>query len=134
VRPQDKHCFAFCTSCMRCDRKGSSACPKPNSCSGHIETEQGHSWDPHDRDDYCRCKEGVLQIRLKAGGLVQRRYLSSPFKADIKTDAVTADERDWNAYIAEQRELRDDPTFDGLMFDDGSRGVTDWMNNARRGQ
>lgn len=131
LRPQEKFCFLICSSCYRCEKKGSSACPQPNSCSGHVETDEGHNWDSRDRDDYCRCKEGVLQVRLKNGMMVQRRFQSSPFAAEVKTDAISEDERDWNAYIDEQRELRDDPTFDGLAFDDGSTGVTDWMRNAR---
>jgi hypothetical protein len=132
--PQDKSCFIACASCYRCEKKGSSACPSSWNCSGHIEVTGGHPWDPYDRDDYCRCKEGILQIRLKSGRLVQRRFLSSPFADHVQTDAETTDERDWNAYIDQQRELRDDPTFDGLTFSDGSRGVTDWMRNARKGR
>ncbi len=134
LRPREKHCFSFCPSCMRCNAKGSSVCPKRSGgCSGHIETDEGHNWDPYDIDDTCRCVEGVLQIRLKRGDLVKRRFNSNPFAAEVKTDAISEDERDWNAYIDEQRELRDDPFFDGLQFDDGSGGVTDWMNNVRKG-
>lgn len=133
VRPQERPCFEVCRSCFRCDAKGSRDCPHPYSCSGHIETPKGHKWSDDDIDDQCRCKEGVIQVRLKDGRLVRRRYLSSPFETKVMTDAETQDDRDWNAYVDEQRELRDDPFFDPLTFD-GHGSVTDWMRNARTGR
>lgn len=132
-RPQEKHCFVACKACMRCDRKGKAGCPSPYTCSGHVEIPGGHPWDSYDRDDECRCKEGVLQIRLKSGGFVRRRYLSSPFGGSIQTDAETQDDRDWNSYVDEQRELLNDPFFDPLTFG-GQGSVTDWMRNARAGK
>lgn len=92
----------------------------------------GHRWDSGDRDDACRCKEGILQMRLKSGRLVKRKYESSPFGGSVKTDVETQDERDWNSYVADQRELRDDPEYDPIRFDDGS-GASSLSPRARGG-
>lgn len=132
-RPQEKSCFSLCLSCFRCEKKGTNACPAAYSCSGHIETDEGHDWDKYDRDDECRCKEGIMQVRLKSGNLVRRKFLSSPFESTVKTDAISQDESDWNAYLQEKREFLGDESFDPLQFEDGSGSVSDWVNNSRGG-
>jgi len=73
-----------------------------------------------------------MQIRLKSGRLVRRRFTSSPFGGKVSTDAETQDDRDWNSFISDQRELRDDPFFDPMRFNDGT-SITDWQKNARNG-
>jgi len=54
-----------------------------------------------------------------------KQFLSSPFKGQVVTDAVTNDEEDWKQYVTEQRERLNDPTFDPVTLDDGT-STLDW--------
>lgn len=103
----EQSCFKLCRSCGRCDSKGKWA--KCNSCNGRSTRER-----PADRDDYCRCTEGIMQLVTKNGRFIQRKFLSDPFAGRVITDAETEDERDWNTYLAEKREQLDDPTYDPI--------------------
>lgn len=120
MRPQEKSCFVGCRACMRCEKKSSGQCPSPYSCSGHVEVQGGHSWDRYDRDDECRCSEGILKIRRKNGQLVMTRYSKNPFQAIATREHITQDERDWNQYLQNAREELDDELYDPLIFDDGT--------------
>lgn len=124
--PVSRGCWEPCSSCFRCDKRGSSACPLPNGCSGRPDKEGMRI--PHP-DDLCQCKQGVLRWVTKEGRVIIRRFESSPFKGSVKTDAQTEDERDWNAFISEKREQLNDPTWDPVQFSDGT-SITDWTNNA----
>ena len=125
--PVTRSCWTPCPSCYRCEKRGSSACPLPNLCSGRPDKEGMR--DPHP-DDFCQCKEGVLRWRTKEGRVIIRQFKSSPFKSNIMTDAVSEDERDWNSFVKEKREQFNDPSYDPLKFTDGG-SVTDWMNKDR---
>lgn len=127
--PSELPCWSSCLSCYRCEDKGKYE--KCNRCSGRHDPDMRR--DPYYIDDRCRCKEGVLQYRLKSGAMIMKRFLSSPFKAKVVTDAETQDEADWNQYVSEQREKYNDPTFDPVRFDDGS-STLDWTNKNRGGQ
>jgi hypothetical protein len=52
----------------------------------------------------------------KDGKLVVRRFMSNPFKSEVKTDAVSEDEKDWNAYLYERREQLNDPEWDPIVI------------------
>lgn len=126
--PSTLPCWSTCSSCFRCEDKGKYA--QCNRCSGRHDTEGQR--DPYDHDDRCRCKEGVLQYRLKNGQMIKRNFQSDPFKGKVMTDAQSADERDWESYVNEQRERLNDPDFDPIQFDDGT-STTDFTDKARRG-
>jgi hypothetical protein len=92
---------------MRCAEKGRrSEC---NGCSGRLDITGQRI--PHS-DDYCQCSEGIMRWMTKEGQLAVRRYQSSPFKAEVKIDAVSEDERDWNNYLQERKEFLNDPEYD----------------------
>lgn len=113
--PVERSCWVACPSCFRCEKKGTTACPLPNSCSGR--PDKLGIREPHP-DDFCDCKNGVMRWITKEGRLIVRRYQSSPFTNNIMTDAETEDERDWNAYVREKREQFDDPTYDPVRIVD----------------
>lgn len=129
-------CWEPCPSCGRCESKGDSrGCPKQNTCSGRAgKSRIMQVPDPYDRDDYCRCAEGVLQYRVQSGPkrglLVIRRFKSSPYGGSIKTDAISKDESDWMAYLDEQRERLNDEAWDPIQFEDGS-STSDRARRAR---
>lgn len=104
--PMQKSCFRQCGSCLRCQNKGMKTECDP--CSGR--PDEGGERIPH-TDDFCDCRNGVMRWMTKEGQLIVRRYGSNPYKAEVKTDAVTADEHDWNAYLNERREKLNDPTW-----------------------
>ena len=106
----DRWCFRLCTSCARCSDRGTRA--KCVGCNGRNDPYRERP--PHP-DDYCRCSEGILQIRHKSGRIIQRRFESNPFKANVQTDAETQDERDWNQFLNEKREILDDPTWNPIQ-------------------
>jgi len=119
--PSTLPCWSACASCFRCEDKGKyDACGR---CSGRHDPEGRR--DPYDHRDLCRCKEGILQYRVKDGRFIVKQFLSSPFKGQVVTDAVTNDEEDWKQYVTEQRERLDDPTFDPVTLDDGT-STLDW--------
>lgn len=128
--PSSLPCFNLCTSCYRCQDKGKiqGMRSKCNSCSGRHDPELRR--DSYDIDDQCRCTEGVLQYRTKWGLFIKRRFNSNPFKGRVTTDAISEDERDWNSYITEQRELTGNATWDPVQFTDGS-STTDWTQRNR---
>ena len=108
-----RSCWNPCKSCMRCeDRKKYAKCA---SCTGRVDRLREREPDP---DDYCRCKEGILQIVTKKGMMVQRKFLSDPYKGKVTTDAESEDEADWNQYVAEKREQLDDPSFNPIQITD----------------
>lgn len=117
--PSQLSCFQMCRSCFRCSDKGSM--PACNSCSGRHDPELKR--EPHDQMDRCRCAEGIMQYRLQNGRLMVRKFMSDPFGGKVVTDAETQDERDWSAYITEQRERMDDPDWDPIVFDDDGTPV-----------
>lgn len=124
--PVNKHCFVMCSSCFRCEKRGSSACPAKDKCSG-VPDKEGIRV-PHP-DHYCTCKEGVLRWVTKKDKLVIRRFESDPFKKNVQTDARTEDEKDWDAFITEKREAMNDEFWDPLVFNDGE-SVSEWAKRA----
>lgn len=128
MNPSDRWCWRTCGSCYRCGDKGTRALC--TSCSGRHDPQFRR--DPYDIDDQCRCTEGILQIRVKSGRLIRRRFATNPFAGSVKVDQETKDERDWGTWIREKREQLDDPTFDPVTFADGS-STFDWMQKARTG-
>lgn len=125
--PANKYCFTMCKSCFRCDKRGSSACPSPNKCSGRPDKEGIRDPKP---DDFCDCKNGVMRWVTKKGQLIIRRYTSNPFAAEVTTDTESTDDRDWGSYVAEQRELLNDEFYDPIVFDEGG-STYDWQRKAR---
>lgn len=118
MNPSELNCFLSCASCTRCSEKGRYA--KCQHCSGRHDPSLRK--DPYDIDDVCRCNEGILQWRVNSGKekgmLVQRRLKSDPFGGQVKTDAVSQDERDWNAYLKEKREIMNDPNWDPIIVEE----------------
>jgi len=127
--PTTLPCFSACSSCLRCDDKGKYE--KCNRCSGRHDPDAIR--DPHDIDDRCRCTEGILQYRLQTGKLIQKKFLSNPFKGKVETDAETPDEQDWRQFVTEQREKLNDPTFDPVTLEDGT-STLDMLDQQRRGE
>lgn len=111
--PVTRPCWVACSSCLRCEKKGTSACPKPNTCSGRPDREGMRV--PHP-DDYCECKVGVMRWVTKEERVIIRRFLSNPFKGHVQTDAVSEDERDWNAFVTEKREQFNNPDWDPISI------------------
>lgn len=108
---QDLSCFRTCSSCFRCQDKGSK--PMCNRCSGRSDPELKR--DPHDIDDQCRCKEGILQFRLRNGRLIKTDLPGDPFGGEVKNASkMSAHEREWQQWLNEQRERRNDPSFDPI--------------------
>lgn len=128
--PASRSCFVACASCHRCDRRAHDGCPLPNSCSGRPDPEGMRI--PHP-DDLCRCKEGTMVWVTKEGRVITRKYKSSPFESQVKTDTQNQDDRDWSAYLNEQRERLDNPEWDPIQFTDGS-STTDWSSKYRAGK
>jgi len=98
-----------------------------DSCSGH--PDQGGQRIPHD-DHFCDCANGVMRWVTKDGRLIVRRYLSNPFKSEVRTDAVSQDERDWNEFLSHKREMLNNPEYDPISFSDGT-STTDHFNRDR---
>lgn len=111
--PSDKSCWKTCPSCFKCEnrRRNYGVC---GSCSGKHDP-YGHYYP--DPDDYCDCVNGILRHRTASGRLIVRKFMSNPYAGSVRTDAETQDERDWNSFIAEQRELRHDPTFNPIQIE-----------------
>ena len=126
--PADKVCWSYCTSCGRCENKG--AYSKCGGCSGRYDPQgQRHP----DRDDYCRCKQGILQWVTKEGRLTQVQFKSDPFAAVVKYEKIDQDEADWESYLKDTREKLDDEHWDPIKFDDGSSSQA-WLDKARGGK
>lgn len=130
VNPSDRSCFSLCGSCFKCSNKWTR--PQCNSCSGRHDPGAVQKFDPHDRQSFCDCRNGVLRHRTQDGRLIIKQFLTNPFKGKVKTDAESQDERDWNQWIAERREALNDEFYDPVQFDDGS-STTDWTAQARQG-
>lgn len=125
--PADKWCWEYCTSCGRCSNKGRyAAC---NGCSGRFDAKGIR--DP-DIDDYCRCKEGILQWKTQEGRLVQVRFTKNPFSSIIAHEKASQDEADWESYLKDTREKLGDEHWDPIQFDDGS-STTDWARSQKYG-
>lgn len=125
--PSTLPCWSTCASCFRCENKGTR--PECEKCSGRHDPVGQR--DPYDVDDKCRCKEGILQYRLKNGMMIKRKFESNPFAGRVMTDAETQDEIEWRQYVQEQREKMDDPTFDPVQFDDGT-STLDFIDQAKK--
>ena len=110
--PSEKPCWRLCPSCMKCMNKRlqSGDC---GGCSGKHDPMRRLYADP---DVFCDCAEGILRHRTQKGQLIIRRFHSNPFGGKVQTDARSQDERDWNAFVAEKRELLDDPDWDPIQF------------------
>lgn len=109
--PSTKPCWNFCPSCNRCQDKGRYS--KCTSCSGRYDPNGNIDADP---DDYCDCKNGVLRWKTQQGKLVHVRFKSNPFKAKVKYEKKSQDERDWDSYIKDMREKMDDPNFNPISI------------------
>lgn len=110
INPTELPCYAACKACLRCSDKGKYA--KCASCSGRYDPEL--KYDPYDIDNHCDCKNGVLRWRTKEGKLIITPYPSNPFEGAVVKERETQDERDWNAYLHQQREKRNDPSFNPI--------------------
>ena len=110
--PADLPCFSACSACFRCEDKGRYA--KCNSCSGRQDPKLRK--DPHDIDDRCRCSEGILQVRMGNGKLMQRKYPHNPFEGQIQQETKTQDELEYEAYLNDMREQLDDPDYDPIQI------------------
>lgn len=126
--PTEKWCWVTCASCFRCHDKGRY--PSCGSCSGRSEALRVIEPDP---DDYCDCRNGILRYRTKSGRFIMRKFMSNPYKGEVKTDAETQDERDWNAFIDEKREKMDDPTWDPIQMMDGA-SAREWYEAWKKGR
>lgn len=128
--PFDRPCWETCFACGRCEKKGSSACPHNNTCSGRFDPRGQRHAHP---DDYCRCKEGVLQWVTQKGKLAQSRLFTDPFKGAVEYETTSQDERDYNAYVNEMRERLDNPDYDPVQFTDGT-STQAWEKKHRTGK
>lgn len=126
--PVDRSCFEYCPACRRCAARGTYA--KCVGCSGRPDEEGMRV--PHP-DDFCTCSQGVMRWVTQEGELIIRRYKANPYKGTVKRDAKTQDERDWNAYLKQQREKLGDPDWDPIQFTDGS-STSEWLEAAQRGR
>lgn len=105
--PSKLQCFKACMSCFRCEDKGKY--DKCRSCSGRADPAAIK--DPYHFDDRCRCKEGILQVRLKNGKLVQRPTPGNPFGGTVRHEKVTENEKEYIEWLKEERERRNDPAW-----------------------
>jgi len=126
VNPVTRSCFVGCASCHRCEKRAHDGCPFPTTCSGRPDVEGMR--DPHP-DDLCQCKTGVLRWVTKEQRVIIRRFKSSPFGGQIKTDTQDQADHDWNAYLNEKRNQIGDPNYDPVQFADGS-STTDYFNKV----
>lgn len=108
--PAEKHCWETCQACFRCDAKGEYA--KCNGCSGRFDT-YGVTV-PHP-DDFCDCKNGVLNFVRYDGQRVQVKYKTNPFKGEVLMNQKTEDEADYDAYLNDLREKYDDPNLNPVQ-------------------
>lgn len=126
--PGNKYCWKYCTSCGRCANKGSR--PECGGCSGRLDPKgQRHP----DRDDYCRCTQGVMQWVSDKGQFLQFKLLSDPFKGTVKYEGNTQDEADWESYLKDAREILDDEFYDPIQIG-GVGGASEWYNQQKRGR
>jgi len=126
--PSEKECWRTCFSCFKCSEKGRySHC---YSCSGRNDPMGRLVPDP---DVYCDCRNGVLRHQTQSGRVIVRRFKTNPFKSNptFEAEKVSADERDWEAYLKQAREVLDDPYFDPIRFNDGTS--TDAWTKEQRG-
>lgn len=123
-----RECWKPCRSCFKCEDQGKFA--KCASCPGRADFYRRMYNDP---DSYCDCRNGILRHRTQAGRLIVRKFLSSPYGGSVRTDAVSEDEEQWNAYIQERREFLQNPTWDPIKMPDGS-GASEWSDKFRVGR
>ena len=109
INPSDKPCWVACASCHRCYDKGrwGSRCVE---CSGRH--------DPNlriypDRDDVCECRNGILRWKTQTGRRIIAKF--DPSTGNVIEEKKTQDEADYNAYLKEQREKRDDEHWDPIQ-------------------
>lgn len=127
MNPTEKSCYRACRSCWRCADKGRWLDRGCSTCPGRYDPQDRFQSDP---DDTCRCSEGVLNYLTKSEPRrhLVRRFESNPFQSNVKTDAETEDERDWNAFVNEKREQLQDATWDPVRFI-GGKSTTDWTRD-----
>lgn len=125
---RDRDCYVTCTSCFRCADKGRFA--KCATCSGRPDPERRRYPDP---DDYCRCKEGVLQYKTKEGRLLVAKIPGNPFGSKIESEKETVEERDYNAMVKRMREKTGDPNWDPVRFENGLSAYN-WYDRYKKGQ
>lgn len=113
--PTEKDCWTTCTSCYRCADRGRFA--KCEACSGRADPNRRIYPDP---DDYCDCKNGILRYRAQNGRQLLARLSGNPFAGKVVSTPMDSDERDWEAYLTEVREKRDEPDWDPIQFYDGT--------------
>lgn len=121
----DKWCWKNCRSCGRCSNKGMmAACA---GCPGRFDMDGSRLPDP---DDTCRCTEGILQYVKETGQLVQVRFKSNPFAGVVKYQPVDKDEDDWESYLKDVREKKDDENYDPIQFQDGT-STAKWLKSSQ---
>jgi hypothetical protein len=62
--------------------------------------------------------------------MYQVRLPNNPFSGKVTHEEKSTDEQDYESYLKSERERRDDPTWDPVMFDDGT-STQDWSNSRR---
>lgn len=126
--PAEKHCWKLCPACFKCANKNDAysecrRCSGRNDPLGRIEPRP---------EVFCDCANGVLRHQTQTGRIIIRTFKSNPFKtAGIQVDTETEDERDWNEYLRQAREILDDPYWDPIRFNDGTS--TDSWTKEQRG-
>ncbi len=123
--PPTRSCWNWCPSCSRCQDRDRFNCG--SICSGRID-EKGQR-EPHP-DDYCRCKEGILQWVRDNGKMLQSHFVTNPFKATFKMQTYDQDEADYDAYVNDMREKYDREDYDPLQFSDGSGSVSSQLGKG----
>lgn len=123
--PADMPCYKACASCSRCENKGRYA--KCHACSGRNDPKLQR--DPYDFRDRCRCSEGILQVVTKNGHFIQQKFPHNPYGGSINFDEKSQSERDWETFLAEERE-KYGSDYDPVQFEDGT-STTDHFNKAR---
>ena len=107
--PVEKSCWETCNACFRCEAKGTrAAC---NNCSGRFDMHG--VTDPHP-DDYCDCRNGVLNYVKQNGKRVRVKYRTNPYSGKVIPAESTQDEKDWEEYVRSLQEKYDDEYFDPL--------------------
>lgn len=70
-----------------------------------------------------------MQVVTMKGQFIQRKFTSDPFAGKVQTDAETQDERDWNQFVKEKREMLNDPTWDPVTIQ--GKSTHDIIKKAR---
>jgi hypothetical protein len=127
--PSDRACWEGCSSCGRCEKKGSTNCPNPTNCSGRFDPRGMRH--PH-VDDFCDCKNGILRWVTGEGQLCHTKFLSNPFAGVVKYKGKSNDELDWENYLNDVREKTDDPDWDPIQIGD-DKSAQRWLDGQSKG-